>query len=795
MKKMFIFFFLLSSLFANAQFEAFKSKGKYNLTPLKINKKTRKLAQMDDEYSSEDYSPPVMDDGSAVPAPSTSSPGLSETSTDSTFGTRTSKESSTPTADSKKYVHLNPETGYGPEVIESFDFPNASLMEVTKHIQKLTGLNLLYSGELKGKVSISAPTAITVGDAWQAYLSALNMNGYTIINAGSFYRIVELSKVKNIASPIYMGDYTPKGDRFVMKIIKLKHTDAAEIAKSFGRFKGTNGQITPLSETNSILIADVASNVENLVKIIDFLDVPGYKESMHIIKVKNTSASDLAKLLEEIIQSDSRNKNANSGRVSRFSQLSSSSSPTGSGITKIIAEPRTNSIIALATAAGAEQLNALVKTLDVDVPASGTGRIHVYYLKHGNSEELSKTLQTILESSKPGATGERASRFSRLGEGNESSNVFNEEVKITSDKNNNALVVTASATDWLTVKTVLDQLDIPKDQVLVEGMVIDTNYSKNRTAGFQWVGATANSNSGRISSNVTDDFLTTLLTGLPQAMSGLFASFGIGSTIDVPGQNGTVIKTSPINLLLKALASDTENNVLATPKLMVLDNGEGTFEANFNAPYTTTTQVANAGTSTTGVAFQEIPLQFKIKPQINKESHMIKMEITSKIADITTLPSGQNTTGALPVDSRLINTTVIVRDQDTLVMGGLLRDKDSSSVSKVPFLGDIPILGWLFKSKTNTTEKRNILFFITPTIVSPYASTAANLATKAIEEREEVLKSVVKKGDPIPLKEKTDALKEKLARQKLAPLYDVSKNDEAPKKEIDYTKIIEELKE
>ncbi len=795
MKKMFIFFFLLSSLFANAQFEAFKSKGKYNLSPLKINKKTRKLAQMDDEYSSEDYSPPVMDDGSAVPAPSTSSPGSSETSTDPTFGTRTSKESSTPTADSKKYVHLNPETGYGPEVIESFDFPNASLMEVTKHIQKLTGLNLLYSGELKGKVSISAPTPITVGDAWQAYLSALNMNGYTIINAGSFYRIVELSKVKNIASPIYMGDYTPKGDRFVMKIIKLKHTDAAEIAKSFGRFKGTNGQITPLSETNSILIADVASNVENLVKIIDFLDVPGYKESMHIIKVKNTSASDLAKLLEEIIQSDSRNKNANSGRVSRFSQLSSSSSPTGSGITKIIAEPRTNSIIALATAAGAEQLNTLVKTLDVDVPASGTGRIHVYYLKHGNSEELSKTLQTILESSKSGgATGERASRFSRLGEGNESSNVFNEEVKITSDKNNNALVVTASATDWLTVKTVLDQLDIPKDQVLVEGMVIDTSYSKNREAGFQWVGATAKSNSGRIGSNVTKDFLTTLISGVPQAMSGLFASFGIGSTIDIPNGSGGTIKTSPINVLLKALASDTENNVLATPKLMVLDNGEGTFEASFSVPYAQTTTTQTGGT-TAGAAFQEIPLKFKIKPQINKESHMIKMEIDSQVADIATLPSGQSTTGAAAIDKRLINTTVIVRDQDTIVMGGLLRDKDSSSVTKVPILGDIPILGWLFKSKNNNIEKRNILFFITPTIVSPYASTAANLATKAIEEREEVLKSVVKKGDPIPLKEKTDALKEKLARQKMAPLYDVSKNDEAPKKEIDYTKIIEELKE
>lgn len=634
-----------------------------------------------------------------------------------------------------KYVNLNPETAFGPEIIESFDFPNTDILEITKHMQKLTGINLILDKDVKGKVSISAPTPITVGDAWKAYLVSLNMAGYSLIKTGEFYRIINSRDIRYTPTKIYTGDYIPDVENYMMKIIALKYVDASEIVRNFRPFMSRYGRILDIKQTNTIIITDTGTNINRLMKLVKFLDVPGFEETMQIMKVKYTSAQEIAKLLDSILKEE----RTSSRSRSKSRRSDSGSENSGATISKIIAEPRTNSIIAMANAEGAKQLKDLIAKLDVPTASSGSGKIQVYYLQHGNAEELAQTLTTLISGAKNtgGKTSASSSRTSRLTSRstNEIQGIFSEEVKVTADKATNSLVVTASPTDWLTVKEVIRKLDIPRDQVYVEGLILETTVRKNSSFGTSYIGLYGEGLAERFGFGA-NNFID-LQSGNFQNLSGFFGGFGIGSakdfTINLGGQE-VDLKASSVNGLIKAIAGKTNSNVLATPQILVMDNTEGVFEVGETVP-TQSQTIGTGGVSTSNITPQKITMVLKITPQINKVTRFIKLKIDQKIEDFTNrdvaIPAG----GGVATTIRSAITEVMVRDQDTIAMDGLLRDKINDQVSKIPLLGDIPVLGWLFKSKQKEHEKVNLMFFLTPKIISPYGKVAAKNTLNLIEQR------------------------------------------------------------
>lgn len=706
-------------------------------------------------------------------------PEADDEANQNTFGDRPSSSNKASSAKSSKYVNLNPETAFGPEIVESFDFPDTDIMEITKHMQKLTGINLILDKDVKGKVSIIAPTPITVGDAWKAYLAALNMAGYSLIKTGAFYKVINARDIRYTPTKIYTGNYTPDTENYVMRVISLKSVSAAEIARNFRPFMSRYGRIIDIKQTNTIIIADTGSNINRLAKMVKFLDVPGHEESLQIVKVKNSSAQEIAKLLDNILKGGSGGAGRPGTATPRFTGGGGGNEST-SMISRIIAEPRTNSIIAMANAEGAKQLRDLIYKLDVKLVSSSSNRVHVYYLNYGDSEELSKTLSSIVtgNTAKDGAAG-AANRFSSFA-GPSENPIFSAEVKITSDKNNNALVVTASPTDWLTLKDVIGRLDIPRDQVYVEGLILEANVTKNRAFGIEYIGAYGQGSVQRSGfTGAKSDILSLIASGTPASLGGFFGGLGIGPSRDIPlsgSTTGQTVKVNAVNAFIKAVASHQSTNVLATPQILALDNTEATFEVGDTVPVRTQTQ------STTGIPTfsngtpQEAKLSLKITPQINKVTRFVKLKINQKIDDFKGTGDASSGLG-LPTTTRSAITEVMVRDRDTIAMGGLLRDRESVENTKVPILGDIPVLGWLFKNKSRKIEKVNLLFFMTPKILAPYAKTASANTKSVLEKRSAGMKEMFDDDEKDPNENVSKELNVKLDKQIEGALYDQADAD------------------
>ncbi|MBY0414672.1 MAG: type II secretion system secretin GspD [Bdellovibrionales bacterium] len=673
---------------------------------------------------------------------------------------------SNPNKSDKKFVNLNPETAFGPEVVTSFDFPNVSILDLTKHMQKLTGLNLILDKDIKGKISISSPTPITIGDAWKAYLQALSINGYSLVKSGAFYTLVNNRDIRYSPTTMYTGTYTPNTENYVMQIIPLKYVNSREVANSFRPFMSRYGRIIEIKQTNTVIVQETGTHINRLMKLIKFIDIPGHEESLQIIKVKNSSAQEISTLIDKILKGGGANGSARAGSVP-----SQSGSTSQSNISRIIAEPRTNSIIAMANSEGARELRGLIEKLDVKVVAAGSGQIHVYYLNYGDSEALSKTLSSLVGNApRPGAGG--LSRFTSGANGaTTTATLFNSEVKITSDKDNNALVVTASPTDYETVKAVISQLDIPRDQVYVEGLMMETTVSKKSAFGISLLGAYGSGGSQKVGYGNTSDLMS-LFTNNITNLSGLFVGGGLGRKIDIPGADGKTMQINSVNGLITAIASNGATNVLATPQILTMDNVEGVFENGEKVPVLKTTNAAN-GSSQTAVEQQTVSLNLKITPQINKVTRMIKLKIDQKIEDFSTrdLPSAVQSNGIGTV-IRNINTTVIVRDKDTIAMGGLMRDKETNTISKVPLLGDIPVLGWLFKSTKKEIDKVNLLFFMTPKILASYEKANSENVKDLLNRRQAHLKNVA--GDDDSFGTTVKGLYDKAKKQAEGPLYDTS---------------------
>jgi len=662
-----------------------------------------------------------------------------------------------------------PETGIPPEVDEvvtfktnfekdvkcrplplnakiNVDFEEAPIKDVVKFIACITQRNFLIGTNLKsGKtVSIMSTTPVTVYEAYKAFLASLDINGLTIVPSGPFYKIVETAKAKTEVVPVYSdNEKVPAEDRLVTRIVNLKYIDVNDVSQVLTKFKTAAGDVAIYQPGNSLIITDLGSNIVRMLKFINELDAPTGREKIWVRPVQYAAASEMATLITSIFGEKGGSSGSGQPRKGAPAQqatgedAAASRTPEGASIvSKVIPDERTNQLIIVATPAAYMKIDRLLRRMDM--PIEGEGQIHIYYLENANAEDVASTLSSLASGSGSGKKGGKGASAGGA------ASLFSGEVKITAHKPTNSLVIESTLKDYMALKRVIQQLDIRRKQVYVEAVIMEISSNKNKNFGISGsFGASLNIGGESVPllmglgglglSGLDVNQLTS--GGMAFGMQGPMVNLNAGST---GGTTGT-LSIPAYGFAIQAIQTNSDVNVLSTPHILTMDNEEAEIVVGKQIPYqassgtglnsllgnyggltgATSGLATSALSSLTGslgyggyVQRIDVDMTLKITPQIS-ESNFVRLQIQQQLDDVESM----DTTLGPTTSKRKVSNTVVVKDQQPVVIGGLIRDVETSGIDKVPLLGDIPVLGALFRRSVKTVEKRNLLMIIIPYII------------------------------------------------------------------------------
>ena len=647
----------------------------------------------------------------------------------------------------------------GPELI-SLDFNDVELNVVIDTISRMTGYNFIYDDRVRGRVTIVSPTEVTVDQAFAVFESVLKVKGFSLVlGPGNTYKVIPIRDVKESSIDTIRGAArSPNRDRFVTRLIPLRFIDAEAITNTIKPLVSKDALIVAYPPTNTIIVTDSESNIRRLMQILDAIDVESFRQELAVIKIEHAEAATLGEQLSEIYGADMTVQagGANAGqRRARARQAVAAGQVQNGAIggtgaigptVSILPDERTNSLLILASRQQISDIRDLIEKLDV--PVVGHGRIQVYYLKYADAEKLSETLNSLLGG---GGSSGGGSRSALPGAGsnivqNMRSSVtpLAEGVTITADTATNSLVIQASKEAYDTLKQVIDKLDVSRPQVLVEALIVEVDVTDALDLGFNVA--------YRMINGDTDILLSTGAALIPGA--GLLAtairapSFSKPGDIDDPTKSPDQGNGKNLQIGITASKSDNDVNIVSAPHILTSDNEEAEIKIGQNIPIVTgttqapTTGATGGGGGTNGLAVaqsverQDVGVTLRVTPQIS-DGDTLRMEIYQELTEVAEAASGTNPTqNGVTLTSRKVENTVVVHDGETVAIGGLISEVYSDNVSGVPWLADIPFLGWAFKTKSKDLRKINLIVFLTPHIVRSADDLEQNSIRKRLELEE-----------------------------------------------------------
>jgi general secretion pathway protein D len=643
--------------------------------------------------------------------------------------------------------------------------PDTEVMDLIGWISSITCAQFIVSLPLQGKkTTIISPQLITPEEAYRLFFSALDSVGLTVEPTGKFLRVVENAKARFTPLPIVGPNQKPPiNRRYVTKLVRVQYLDAVDLTNNvLNRIKTETGDI--IAYRSSLIITDQSESIDRMVEIIHQFDTPSNtRDHIWVIKVKNMSVLDMASKLAEIVPVQFMGTGQRRQGGASPAQPKPVPGPPGElstemNITKLIPDERTNSLIVVANKRAHQWLVTLVRKLDMPLEEAGRGsegRFHVYYCANANCDELAATLSAItgvtisgsLATNRKGGTRAAAPAAQPPGAANPATLLFESDIRISFDAPTNSLLIMSTFKDYQSLRHVIEQLDAPRKQIFIDATIMEVLLDKTRTVGVSYHGGGAESIGGKQSLlfGGYDAGKTMNPAALVSSLGGLSAALFGPSTGDL-GQS-TLFKGLPISIpsfgvFLQLLQTNNDVNILSNPHILIMNNQEGEISVGEVLPFPGTTTAALGANTSGGVGYmpftsvqrQPVELKLKLTPSVN-EHDIIRLEVDQEISDVTS----QNYNGMGPATSkRSTKTTVVARDQQTVVIGGMMSDRTIENVTKVPILGDIPVLGFFFRSKTKTVKKVNILIAITPYVVSDL-SDLRRVAEKKLRERREFI--------------------------------------------------------
>ena len=712
--------------------------------------------------------------GSSVPRPSTGARKQSQT----TKGKPTAKggdagDDEKPTEPPHKKQGERKTLDPAPEnVLLHIDYDGTEIKEVIKHFSEQTGYNFLIDPKISGKVTIIAPRPVSKADAYKIFLAALDSQGYTTVVEGYdrqghpwLTRIIDAREAKSEPLGVYRGS-TPNVATLITRIIQLENVSVDDVSKVIQKMISGVGDLTVYNPSNTLIITDSGNNIIRLLDIIKELDISAPKQKLEVVPIQFAEATRVVEIIREIYGEEAsgtkaaKKTNTRSSSRNRKNKKSKAKTPTAASSTsvgdstshigKMIADERTNSIIVLATEKSLKEIKDLIANIDYETDPEANSAIQVIYLSHAKAEELSQTLNSLIQQSNQrasqntrtnrAATGRTSARSSTRdapaprggtpGAAGSLGGNFQGEVRVTHDVPTNSLVVTAGVDDFRRLKRVVEALDIPRKQVFVETVIMEVSDSTVKDTGVSWNGrrpgdadnpAGVNVVAGRGTQSL--NLASALLDGSLLGGIGL-GVFGNAIDLSLPGVDGG-IQIPMFGIVLRALQDDSSTNVLSAPNILTLDNEEASIEVGETVPFPTggfLGGLGGAAGATTGIPSisftrEDVGIILRITPQVN-ESDWVTLDIYQEISEVKegsvtdSLSSGGPTT-----TKRSADTHVSVRSNQTIVIGGLMQEVETEAEGKVPILGDIPLIGALFRNKKKTKRKTNLLIFLTPHVI------------------------------------------------------------------------------
>lgn len=587
----------------------------------------------------------------------------------------------------------------------SIDFNNVDIAVFVKFISELTGRNFVMDQRVNGRVTVISPEKISITEAYRVFESVLEVYGYTTVPSGSVTKIIPATDARTKSVETRLREESGSTtDRIVTRILPLRYADAILVSRLFSPLISKNSVMIPYPATNTLIVTDVESNTQRLAKMIQAIDIPMTGRELQVFTLQYAKADQIVRILNTVFQTGQR-------QAAGTEALSSLEA-----VFRAAADERTNSLIVLASEDYMKRVKDLITSLDKE-SARVNERMRVYYLENARAEDIAKVLQDIPSQKSGGQTGAEPDKSARP-------SLLSSKVKITADKATNSLIITADKDEYAVLEDIIKQLDIPRSMVYIECLIMEVNVNKDFNLGTEWVsmgeatiGQRATTFGGGFSGAGTYPNFSNIVSGsTTNGVGTLPSGFSVGIFSELLEIGG--IKFPGLSAIVQAYRKDKDVNILSTPQILTTDNEEAVITVGKNVPYQTKSGTTGTYESFNTYEYRDVGITLKITPQISKD-RMVRLTINQEVTKLDLNPESTTVVNAERPTTlkRTISTTVLVKDEHTVVIGGLIDDSFSETRFKTPCLGDVPMAGWLFKSVSKGREKTNLFVFLTPRVV------------------------------------------------------------------------------
>ncbi len=551
---------------------------------------------------------------------------------------------------------------------------DVEILQAVKVIGRATGRTFVFNAkDLKGKkITILSTEEFTSKEIMKIFETVLAVNNLTLIHEAGVDRILPVQEAKTGMPPISQGK---QGGAFVTRVIHIRHLNVRAVRAALAPLISKTAILVQVDNANTLMLKDTKENTERFAEMVRIIDQPGGERlGPEIVRLRYASAIETAQLISKIYETNNKNNNT----------------------LNVFSDRRTNSLILVGLPSTIAAAKGLLLKLDRE--SKQGGNIRVFPLKSANAGEVAKVME----------------KFTRDLQAKKTAQGKNISISVIADVPSNSLIIFADASDFETLEQVIGQLDIPRAQVFIQALIMEIKLDKSLDLGVEW-------QAGKIVNEGKDTEALVTLGGVgstggpkkfPATVTGGAQVGIVGGPISFGGQ-----QFSSFNAFIRATQQDSEIDILSNPQILTLNNEEAEIKVGEVIPTLGTTKVDVQGNETTTIEYKEVGVSMKITPQINADG-TVELRIEEQSSNLVEgKANALGTQGAITTLNRSLKTKVVVQDGQTIALGGLISDEKTAVELKTPCLGDIPILGWFFKTRNTTTRKTNLMIFLTPKIV------------------------------------------------------------------------------